>query len=477
MCEVKKHSEIKSGQFMVSNLDDSDAERDEDEPVIRKSAETVKDLSRAVEFDALPSLFESLSLAYVGRTVTSPRWSYFMGTGFQLKQKVRLNNIIWREYHMQYVRQHEPVVVKFEVPSADSTNIDRQCLVMNGKFWNQHSKKLTFEYRRWRTFFINHLRSKVDSKASNRSDKRHTDFELPLDFPSKIPFVDDRDAINDVAPSSGIGSPRFLDDLMKEFDGNLDLFLDQPFPDPRDTSMLGNSDIMQPGLTQLQPNSESYRNDLITGLLQQPAMPTIMEDEYSSTCAYNRHSGGSSYTSSQAIHNYQPLAPQFQHGISNCSYPYSSQGTTFRTYPLPECGYANKPFFGSEVTPQPAPCKPIRFAEPETGKQNGGNLALLNALLQKPSSTVSLARRGIRERRHSNSSSVASASSPETASSHTGGPYKRQQSLSTGTPALIVDLSRERINSPPSGSTGSGSGALYVEDMSSGFVDTSTPIR
>nr|CDS27632.1 MLX interacting protein [Hymenolepis microstoma] len=475
MYEVKKHSEIKSGQFMVSNLDDSDAERDEDEPEIEKNTESVEDLSKAVEFDALPSLFKSLSLAYVGRTVTSPRWSYFMGTGFQLKQKVRLNNIIWREYHMQYVKQHKPVVVKFEVPSAESTNIDRQCLVMNGKFWNQHSKKLTFEYRRWRTFFINHLRPKANSKALSRSDKRHTDFELPLDFPSKIPFVDDRDVVNDVAPSSGIGSPRFLDDLMKEFDGNLDLFLDQPFPDPRDTSMLGNSDIMQPGLTQLQPNSESYRNDLITGLLQQPAMPTIMEDEYSNNCTYNRQPNGSSYSSSQVIHNCQPFAPQLQHSTSNCSYPYSSQSATFRSYHSPEYGYANKSFLGSGATPQPAPCKSIRFAEPETRKQNGGNLALLNALLQKPSSTVSLARRGIRERRHSNSSSVASASSPETASSQTGGSYKRQQSLSAGTPALIVDLSKERMNSPPSGSTGSGSGALYVDDMSSGFVDTSTP--
>ncbi|KAM3172577.1 hypothetical protein ACTXT7_014237 [Hymenolepis weldensis] len=476
MYETKKHSEIKSGQFMVSNLDDSDAERDEDEPEIENDTEFVEDLNKAVEFDTLPSLFKSLSLAYVGRTVTSPRWSHFMGTGFQLKQKVRLNNIVWREYHMQYVKQHAPVVVKFEVPSAEPTNIDRQCLVMNGKFWNQHSKKLTFEYRRWRTFFINHLRPKANSKTSSRSDKPHTDFELPLDFPSKVPFVDDKEAFNDVATFSGVGSPRFLDDLMKEFDGNLDFFLDQPFPDPRDTSMLGNSDIMQPGLTQLQPNSDSYRNDLIMGLLQQPAMPTIMEDEYSSTCAYNCQSSGSSHTTSQVIHNHQPFAPQLQHARPNCSLPYAPQSTTFRSYPPPEYGYTNKSFLGPGGILQPAPCKSIRFAEPETGETSGGNLALLNALLQKPSSTISPARRGLRERHHSNSSSVASVSSPETGSSQAGGPYKREQSLSMGTSALIVDLSKERMSSPPSGSTRSGSGTMYVEEMSSGFVDTSTPV-
>lgn len=87
---------------MVSNLDDTDVETDEDEPEATKLVESIEDRNnKAVEFDTLPSLFDSLSLACVRTPVTSPRWSHFMGSGFQLKQKVRLNNIIWREYHMQ----------------------------------------------------------------------------------------------------------------------------------------------------------------------------------------------------------------------------------------------------------------------------------------------------------------------------------------------------------------------------------------
>ncbi|KAM7538289.1 hypothetical protein Aperf_G00000079013 [Anoplocephala perfoliata] len=457
---------------MVSNLDDSDVEGDEDEPETTKHIESIDDRNnKAVEFDTLPSLFDSLSLAFVRTPVTSPRWSHFMGSGFQLKQKVRLNNIIWREYHMQYVKLLPPVVVKFEVPSAKPTNMDRQCLVMSGKFWNQHSKKLTYEYRRWRTFFINHLRPKSGSSTSNRPDKRRIDLDFALDFPSKIPLVDDKDAFNDVSTFSGTGSPRFLDDLMEEFDGNLDFFLDKPFPDPRDTSMLGNSDIMQPGLTQLQPNSENYRSDLITGLLQQPVMPTIMEDEYTSTAVYhnhNRRSVGPTYTS-QYNHNRQVFSQGRPNGSLSCA-PYQ----TFRAYPS-EYGYSNKQFLGTSFQPSPVAPKSIRFVEPGAVKSSNGNPALLNALLQKPAVTVPTvssirgsSQCGFRERHHSNSSSVASASSPETATTASQSvPFKRQQSTSIGN-ALIVDLSRERINPSPPVSAG-----VYVEEMSAGFMDTS----
>lgn len=100
MCEMEKHSEIKSGQFMISKLDDSDSEKEESESHEELESSSPDRSSGIPAFDTLQSLFKSLSLAYV-ETVTSPRWSHFTGTGFALKQKVRLNNIIWREYHMQ----------------------------------------------------------------------------------------------------------------------------------------------------------------------------------------------------------------------------------------------------------------------------------------------------------------------------------------------------------------------------------------
>ncbi|VDM18756.1 unnamed protein product [Hydatigera taeniaeformis] len=460
MCETEKHSEIKSGQFMISKLDDSDSENGESESHEELESSSSDRNSGIPAFDTLQSLFKSLSLAYV-ETVTSPRWSHFRGAGFALKQKVRLNNIIWREYHMQYVKQRLPVIVKFQVPSPQTSGIKIQSPVMDGKLWDRHCAKLSSEYRRWRTYYISHLRTKTPN--TSRSDKRRLDFELLVDFPSKIQYVDDKDIFNDVSNFSGVGSPRFIDELMKDFDGSLDLFLDQPFPDPRDVSMLGNSDIMQPALTQLQPNSENYRSDLIAGLLQQPAMPTIMEDEY----------GNAS--------NYQPstYASQNHFSFRQSNSPQVTSKPTFRAYspPQPTVLRESEYCYGSAVRkrfpalqqppPPPPPPPPTTFApkalrfvdhreEACTTGKSRNNLTLLNALLQKPGP-------GVRERHHSTSS----PSSPETTSVVAGGTtnsvhFKRQVSMSPAN-ALIVDLSKEQMASPSPG--------VYLDKSLTGFSD------
>ncbi|KAH9282579.1 MLX-interacting protein [Echinococcus granulosus] len=460
MHETEKHSEIKSGQFMISKLDDSDSEKGESESHEELESSSSDRNSGIPAFDTLQSLFKSLSLAYV-ETVTSPRWSHFRGAGFALKQKVRLNNIIWREYHMQYIKQRLPVIVQFQVPSSQTSGIKTQSLAMDGRLWDRHCAKLSNEYRRWRTYYINHLRKKPTS--TSRSDKRRLDFELPVDFPSKIQYVDDKDIFNDVSNFSGVGSPRFIDELMKDFDGSLDLFLDQPFPDPRDMSMLGNSDIMQPALTQLQPNSENYRSDLITGLLQQPAMPTITEDDYGNASNYQ----SSTHTPHDHYSLRQPNPPQV------------TSSSTFRAYSPPQPAVPREPEycyapaaskqFSSSQPPPPSSTfasKSLRFVDHReeacTPGKSRNNLALLNALLQKPG-------RGVRERHHSTSS----ASSPETAmvaaiATTSSAQFKRQVSISPAN-ALIVDITKEQMTSPSSG--------MYLDESSAGFSDTSHPTK
>lgn len=326
---------------------------------------------------------------------------------------------------------------------------------MEGKLWDRHCAKLSNEYRRWRTYYINHLRKKPI--GTSRSDKRRLDFELPVDFPSKIQYVDDKDIFNDVSNFSGVGSPRLIEELMNDFDGSLDFFLDQPFPDPRDVSMLGNSDIMQPALTQLQPNSENYRSDLIAGLLQQPAMPTIMEDEYGNTSNYqssthapqdhfsSRQSNPPQITSSPTFRAYSPTQPAVPREPEYCYAP-----------------AANKQFPALHPPPPPAAftSKSLRFVDHReeacTAGKSRNNLTLLNALLQKPA-------RGVRERHHSTSS----ASSPETAAVVAAATvnsvqFKRQVSISPAN-ALIVDLSKEQMASSSPG--------MYLDKSLTGFSD------
>ncbi|CAH8570175.1 unnamed protein product [Schistosoma rodhaini] len=60
-----------------------------------------------------------------------------------------------------------------------------------------------------------------------------------------------------------------MEEIMMDIDENLDLFLDQPitFPNRRDLPILGNADIMQPGLQQLQPDRSSC-NDISCNIFQ-----------------------------------------------------------------------------------------------------------------------------------------------------------------------------------------------------------------
>ncbi|KAL7064220.1 hypothetical protein AAHC03_05420 [Spirometra sp. Aus1] len=272
---LDRHNEIQSGQFMISNLEDSESESDDFEGQLPEDADhfTSERASGMPEFDNLQSLFKCLSVAYV-ENLTSPRWSHFKGAKFALKNKIRLNNIIWREYHMQYVKQLRPIIVQFQVPLCDPLHNKAEGIVMEGKFWKRHTKTLCNEYRRWRTFFRD-LKLSKDRKAgatlTNEYEATTQDLQNASEYTPKPVFVDDYELANDILRSPSLIDPNLLDELMMDFEGSLDVFFDQPFPNPRDMPMLRNSDIMQPGLVQLQPNPDNSETDLIATLLQQPA--------------------------------------------------------------------------------------------------------------------------------------------------------------------------------------------------------------
>lgn len=50
--------------------------------------------------NSLSKLFQCMSLAYESK-LTSPKWKTFKGLKLKLRDKIRLNNMIWRAWHMQ----------------------------------------------------------------------------------------------------------------------------------------------------------------------------------------------------------------------------------------------------------------------------------------------------------------------------------------------------------------------------------------
>lgn len=130
--KISRSETIHSGHFMLSEIDDVEAPEESASPeapletsfephvplpvveettqsldVSPTAQETTQKYtygprsSQTVMIDAsLSKLFECMTLAYSG-TLTSPKWKSFKGLRLKLKDKIRLNNIIWRAWHIQ----------------------------------------------------------------------------------------------------------------------------------------------------------------------------------------------------------------------------------------------------------------------------------------------------------------------------------------------------------------------------------------
>ena len=121
--QVERNETIHSGHFMVSKIEESEQEEKNDKSPATESdyerEEEARQLSdyefrakentqtyvygskASVQIDgSLTKLFECMSLAYNGK-ITSPKWKTFKGLKLHIKDKIRLNNIIWRAWHIQ----------------------------------------------------------------------------------------------------------------------------------------------------------------------------------------------------------------------------------------------------------------------------------------------------------------------------------------------------------------------------------------
>ncbi|RXG68401.1 MLX-interacting protein [Armadillidium vulgare] len=95
-----------------------------------------------------------MSLAY-RQNITSPKWNRFKGLRLRWKDKIRLNNVIWRCWHMQYIQKKNMTICQFAL-DVDIHNRP-EAVVLEGKYWKRRLRAVTAEYKKWRLFYKNSL--------------------------------------------------------------------------------------------------------------------------------------------------------------------------------------------------------------------------------------------------------------------------------------------------------------------------------
>ncbi|KAK1193637.1 MLXIP protein, partial [Pygoscelis papua] len=189
-------------------------------------------------------------LFYSSGKLVSPKWKNFKGLKLQWRDKIRLNNAIWRAWYMQYLEKRKNPVCHFVTPLDGSVDVDEhrrpEAIATEGKYWKRRIEIVIREYHKWRTYFKKRLQKHKDEDLSSlvRDDdlvlwqKRRYGRETP------VPMEE--------------GSLLDADMLMSEFTDTLFSTLSShqlvSWPNSRDIAHLGNADMIQPGLIPLQPN-------------------------------------------------------------------------------------------------------------------------------------------------------------------------------------------------------------------------------
>uniref|UniRef100_A0A3Q4HDF5 Carbohydrate-responsive element-binding protein-like n=1 Tax=Neolamprologus brichardi TaxID=32507 RepID=A0A3Q4HDF5_NEOBR len=276
---------IHSGHFMVSSPhSDSAARRRKSGGSLRYDFDTVNRTgcqtyrygplsSGSLSIDpTLTRLFECMSLAYSGKIV-SPKWKSFKGLRLLWRDKIRLNNAIWRAWFIQYVEKRKNPVCGFVTP-LDGLEADAhrkpEAIILEGSYWKRRIEVVIKEYHKWRIYY------KKRVKVSQKQDKwSYQTYQEPEAVPAEVHMFD-------------------LDCLLSDISDTLFTMTQKPCPwtSERHNTYTSNADMIQPGLTPLQPNLDDFMDipDIFMNNRPQPTEHTGFAD-----CSYFESSSSAAF--------------------------------------------------------------------------------------------------------------------------------------------------------------------------------------
>ncbi|KAK0418180.1 hypothetical protein QR680_013417 [Steinernema hermaphroditum] len=268
---------IHSGHFMTSNpheqVDDEDEdvevevvdEEDRNTDSRAESAITDRDekpvtfykfgprKTQSIAIDvSLNKLNKCLKVAY--NKMTTPKWKDFKGIRLPCSQRIRLNNVIWRAYYMEFKRPKRPkekTFCYFAVPDDDATHTKIGGSVLEGMYWKRRMKAVCAQYKRWRHYIPS---SKKKDIREPKQRGRNASCSCDTAYTQTIH--------QSHTPPPNYGTETFFDEDDIFPDSILD-GLDEPFwfPNVREIQS-DNADTIQPGLLPLQPNMPAQDSNI-----------------------------------------------------------------------------------------------------------------------------------------------------------------------------------------------------------------------
>ncbi|OXB56092.1 hypothetical protein ASZ78_007946 [Callipepla squamata] len=206
----------------------------------------------------LTRLFECMSLEYSGKLV-SPKWKNFKGQRLLCRDKIRLNNAIWRAWYIQYVEQRKNPVCGFITPLEGSEADEHrkpEAVVLEGNYWKRRIEVVMREYHKWRTYYKKRLR-KSSREGEFSSPKQDEDAWRPTEkwcnqlFCNVVPML-----LGDEEEEPG-GRQHFdLDTFLSDISDTLFTMTQIPntHQELPEDAYIGNADMIQPDLAPLQPS-------------------------------------------------------------------------------------------------------------------------------------------------------------------------------------------------------------------------------
>ncbi|XP_038215203.1 carbohydrate-responsive element-binding protein isoform X2 [Zerene cesonia] len=213
---------------------------------------------------SLTKLFKCMTLAY-RQKLTSPKWNRFKGIKLRWKDKIRLNNVIWRCWHMQFIKKQNTLVCQFASPLDVDTHVKPETTILEGKYWKRRAEAVIAEYKKWRMFHIMRLLGKGDTSVQDTMSDMDTVESQCSDLAGNM--LTDEDYLN------------FMSDTLFSTITNHQPFA---FPDCREIARGASlADFIQPSLGPLQPNLDDFMDTLepLHDLLSStPRLPPVPEE-------------------------------------------------------------------------------------------------------------------------------------------------------------------------------------------------------